>query len=88
MKEYHVAVVGATGAVGAELLRVLERRRFPVKSVRPISSARSAGKSISFRDQSIRVEQLTERTFDKIDIAFFSAGGEVSLIPTAQRRLP
>jgi aspartate-semialdehyde dehydrogenase len=78
VKEYHVAIVGATGAVGAELLRVLERRSFPVKNLRPISSARSAGKSISFRGDSVGVEQLTERSFDKIDIAFFSAGGEIS----------
>jgi aspartate-semialdehyde dehydrogenase len=78
MKKYHIAVVGATGAVGAELLRVLERRSFPIASLRPIGSARSAGKSISFRDDSIAVEELTEHSFDKIDIAFFSAGGETS----------
>ncbi|HEY6110986.1 MAG TPA: aspartate-semialdehyde dehydrogenase [Chthoniobacterales bacterium] len=78
MKDYHVAIVGATGAVGAELLRVLERRSFAVKNLRPISSARSIGKSISFRGESVAVEQLTERSFDEIDIAFFSAGGEVS----------
>src|SRR6266852_992948 len=78
MKKYHIAVVGATGAVGAELLRVLERRSFPNASLRPIGSARSAGKSIRFRDDSIAVERLTERSFDKIDIAFFSAGGETS----------
>ena len=78
MKEYHVAIVGATGAVGAELLRVLERRSFPVKTLRSIGSSRSAGKTISFRGESIAVEQLNERSFDKIDMAFFSAGGEVS----------
>ena len=78
MKKYHVAVVGATGAVGGELLRVLERRSFPIASLRPIGSARSAGKSIRFRDDSIAVEELAERSFDKIDIAFFSAGGETS----------
>src|SRR5438132_13228893 len=78
MKKYHIAAVGATGAVGAELLRVLERRSFPNASVRPIGSARSAGKSIRFRGDSIAVERLTERSFDKIDIAFFSAGGETS----------
>src|SRR5713226_10071921 len=78
MKKYHIAVVGATGAVGGELLRVLERRSFPSASLRPIGSARSAGKSIRFRDDSIAVEGLTEHSFDKIDIAFFSAGGEIS----------
>ncbi|PYK37090.1 MAG: aspartate-semialdehyde dehydrogenase [Verrucomicrobia bacterium] len=78
MKKYHIAVVGATGSVGGELLRVLERRSFPSASLRPIASARSAGKSIRFRDDSIAVEGLTEHSFDKIDIAFFSAGGETS----------
>jgi len=87
MKEYHVAIVGATGAVGIELLRVLERRNFPVASMRALSSSRSAGKSISFRGKPIGVEELTERSFDKIDIAFFSAGGEVSrkYVPIAQK---
>jgi aspartate-semialdehyde dehydrogenase len=78
MKGYHVAIIGATGAVGQELLHVLERRNFPVADVRPIGSARSAGKSIRFRDESIRVQELGSESFDKIDIAFFSAGGEVS----------
>jgi len=78
MKKYHIAVVGATGAVGTELLRVLERRSFPVASLRPIGSARSAGKTIRFHDDLITVEELTERSFDKIDIVFFSAGGENS----------
>jgi aspartate-semialdehyde dehydrogenase len=78
MKGYHIAVVGATGAVGAELLRVLEERSFPVASLRPIASARSAGKAVRFRDESIPVQELGNRSFDKIDIAFFSAGGETS----------
>ena len=78
MKAYHIAVVGATGAVGQELLRVLERRNFPVASLRAISSARSAGKSIRFRDHSIPSEELADSSFDKIDIVFFSAGGEIS----------
>ena len=78
MKEYHVAIVGATGAVGLELLRVMERRNFPVKRLRPIASSRSAGKTVSFRGNAIAVEELNERSFDKIDIAFFSAGGAIS----------
>src|SRR5437667_3067901 len=78
MGNYHIAVVGATGAAGQELLRVLERRSFPVASLRAIGSARSAGKSVRFRDQSIPVQELTDRLFDKIDIVFFSAGGEIS----------
>ena len=85
-KSYHIAIVGATGAVGAELLRVLERRNFPVASLRAISSARSIGKSVRFHDESIPVQELAEYSFDKIDIAFFSAGGEVSrkFVPVAR----
>jgi len=78
MKGYHIAVVGATGAVGAELLRVIERRNFSVASLRAIGSARSGGKSVRFHNDSIPVEELTHRSFDKIDVAFFSAGGEIS----------
>src|SRR6266446_1961784 len=78
MKGYHIAVVGATGAAGAELLRVLERRNFPVASLRLIGSKRSAGKSVRFREEPISVQELDDRSFDKIDIAFFSAGGDVS----------
>ena len=78
MGGYHIAVVGATGAAGTELLRVLERRSFPVASLRPIGSERSVGKSVQFRDESIPVGKLDAGSFEKIDIAFFSAGGDVS----------
>ena len=86
-KEYHIAVVGATGAVGAELLRVLERRNFPVSNLRALASGRSAGKSVHFRNQQIPVEELGEKSFAKIDIAFFSAGGEISrkFVPIARK---
>jgi len=60
------------------LLRVLERRNFPVASLRPIGSMRSVGKSVRFREEPIPVQELGDRSFDKIDIAFFSAGGDVS----------
>jgi aspartate-semialdehyde dehydrogenase len=78
MGGYHIAVVGATGAAGTELLHVLERRSFPVASLRPIGSARSVGKPVQFCGESIPVEKLDARSFEKIDIAFFSAGGDVS----------
>ena len=78
MRGYHVAVIGATGAVGQELLGVLERRSFPVASLRPIGSARSAGKSVRFHGEPIEMHELGSESFDKIDIAFFSAGGEIS----------
>src|SRR6266852_8105563 len=85
-KNYHIAVVGATGAVGAELLQGLERRNFPVASLRAFGSSRSAGKSVRFRDEEIAVQELGENSFDKIDIAFFSAGGEISrkFVPVAR----
>src|SRR3989440_3626717 len=86
-KEYHIAIVGATGAVGAELLRVLERRNFPVTKIRALASGKSAGRKVQFRNQPIIVEELTENSFDKIDIAFFSAGGEISrkFVPIARK---
>src|SRR5947207_7648919 len=86
-KEYHIAIVGATGAVGAEVLRVLERRNFPVGSIRALASGKSAGKKVQFRNEPITVEELSENSFDKIDIAFFSAGGDISrkFVPIARK---
>jgi aspartate-semialdehyde dehydrogenase len=78
MGGYHIAVVGATGAAGTELLHVLERRSFPVANLRPIGSARSVGKSVQFCGDSVPVKKLDAGSFTKIDIAFFSAGGDVS----------
>jgi aspartate-semialdehyde dehydrogenase len=86
-KEYNVAIVGATGAVGEEFFRVMERRNFPVASLRALASGKSAGKKIQFRGKPITVEELGENSFDKIDIAFFSAGGDISrkFVPIAQK---
>jgi aspartate-semialdehyde dehydrogenase len=86
-KEYHIAVVGATGAVGAEFFRVIERRNFPVASMRALASGKSAGKKLKFRNESVTVEELDEKSFDKIDIAFFSAGGNISreFVPIAKK---
>ncbi len=77
-KSYDIAVVGATGAVGAELLDVLERRAFPVRKLRLLASARSAGKTMRFRDEEIRVQELRDDSFAGVDLAFFSAGGDIS----------
>ena len=77
-KSYHIAIVGATGAVGAELLQVLERRGFPVERLLPLSSQRSAGKTVSFRGEEIATEELSPASFRGIDLAFFSAGGDIS----------
>jgi aspartate-semialdehyde dehydrogenase len=74
----NVAIVGATGAVGQEFLTVLAERKFPIKSLRLLASARSAGKKINFNGQPHTVEELTKESFKGIQIAFFSAGGSVS----------
>jgi aspartate-semialdehyde dehydrogenase len=73
-QEYHVAIIGATGAVGLELLRVLEKRDFPLKDLRLLASVRSAGKKLRFRGGEFAVEPLTEHSFAGINLAFFSAG--------------
>ena len=73
-----VAVVGATGAVGREMIECLHRRKFPLRSLRLLASARSAGQALKYGDRSIVVEALNEQTLDGIDIALFSAGGSVS----------
>ena len=70
-----VAIVGATGAVGAEFVGCLEQRKFPVGTLKALASARSAGKTLDFRGEKIVVQELTEKSFDGVDIALFSAGG-------------
>lgn len=75
---YTVAVVGATGAVGNEMIDTLEQRDFPVKTLRLFASERSAGKTLAFKGKYITVEELTDKVFDGIDIALFSAGGDRS----------
>ncbi len=77
-REYRIAVVGATGAVGVEMLRVMERREFPVASLRLLASPRSAGKTLTFRDKEVKIEPLTPESFKDIDIALFSAGSGIS----------
>lgn len=71
----HVAIVGATGAVGTEFMKLLENRDYPLKSLKLLASARSAGKELSFRGESLPVEELTHHSFKGVDLAFFSAGG-------------
>ena len=74
----HVAVVGATGAVGIEMIKTLEKRNFPVGKLTLLASARSAGKKLKFKGQDIAVKELTKDSFAGIDIALFSAGGSIS----------
>ncbi len=78
MRQYNVAVVGATGAVGSEMIKTLSQRDFPVKELRPLASSRSAGRLIEFKGKEITVSDLREDSFGEIDIALFSAGGGVS----------
>lgn len=78
MKDYHVAVVGATGLVGREFIKILVERSFPMASLRLLASNRSAGKKLLVDDQEIEVEETTPESFRGVDIALFSAGGETS----------
>ena len=80
MKRFNIAVVGATGAVGEEMLRVLEEVDFPVAKLVPLASARSAGSEVEFKGEKVKVKELTEKVFEEedIEIALFSAGGSVS----------
>lgn len=74
----HVAVVGATGAVGVEMIATLEKRRFPVGKLTLLASARSVGKTLKYRGQEIAIQELAKDAFKGIDIALFSAGGSIS----------
>ncbi|WP_159884299.1 aspartate-semialdehyde dehydrogenase [Paenibacillus puerhi] len=87
-KLFNVAVVGATGAVGEQIIRLLAKRDFPIQELKLLSSARSAGSKISFKGQEITVQEATADSFEGVDIALFSAGGDVSkaLIPEAIKR--
>jgi len=86
MQARNIAVVGATGAVGVEILRVLERRNFPVASLRLLASKRSVGKTLDFKGKPHKVEELTAQSFKGVDIAFFSAGAARSreFVPAAR----
>jgi aspartate-semialdehyde dehydrogenase len=82
-----VAIVGATGAVGVELLRCLEQRRFPLSELRLFASSRSAGRTLSFRGATLAVRELSDDSFQGVDIALFSAGAATSrrFVPVAVR---
>ena len=79
-RELNVAVVGATGMVGQEMLRVLEQRKFPVASLKALASERSAGKELRCNGSTVTVETLGQHSFEGVDIALFSAGSHVSRI--------
>ena len=75
MKKYNVAVVGATGAVGEEIFKILEEFDFPVANLLPLASAKSVGKEIEFMGKNYKVVELTDSVFEEneVDIAFFTA---------------
>src|SRR5438045_1063223 len=77
-RKKHVAIVGATGAVGMEMIQTLEKRKFPVGKLTLLASGRSAGKKLKFRGEEITVQELTKDSFAGVDIALFSAGGSIS----------
>ncbi len=85
MKQFHVAILGVTGAVGQELLQLLEERKFPIASLKLLASAKSAGSKIKFRGQTLTVEEAREDSFKGIDLVLSSAGGSISkkLVPYA-----
>src|SRR6056300_1104945 len=74
----HVAIVGASGAVGVEMIKTLERRSFPIGKLTLLASKRSAGKKLTYKGTEIVIEELTETAFENVDIALFSAGGGIS----------
>jgi len=78
MKGLHVAVVGATGLVGQEFIKVLEQRNFPMSSIRLLASDRSAGRKLFVDHEEVEVKETTSQSFDHVDIALFSAGTEIS----------
>jgi len=78
-RNFHVAIVGATGAVGVEMIKTLEKRAFPVGRLTLLASAKSAGKTLQFRGEQVVIQELREDSFDGVDIALFSAGGGISL---------
>lgn len=77
-KLFNVAVVGATGAVGEQIIRLLEERNFPIKELKLLSSARSAGVKLTFKGEEVTVQEATPESFQGVDIALFSAGGDVT----------
>ena len=78
MKAFRVAVVGATGAVGNEMIKILEERNFPVEEIKLLASERSLGKALEYKGKSIPVEVLNEDSFTGVQIGLFSAGGSIS----------
>jgi aspartate-semialdehyde dehydrogenase len=88
VRKYRIAIVGATGLVGQEFIKILEQRDFPLSSVHLFASNRSVGKKLFINHREVELKELTPHSFDPVDIALFSAGDEVSeqLAPIAVKR--
>lgn len=78
MKNIHIAIVGATGAVGVEMMKTLEKREFPIRELTLLASARSAGKTLPFKGETLTIKELREDSFAGVDVALFSAGASIS----------
>lgn len=78
MRELNIAIVGATGLVGREFIKILDERKFPMASIRLLASVRSAGKRLQVNGSEVEVEELTHKSFKGVDIALFSAGSGIS----------
>src|SRR5690625_5135969 len=77
-RTFNIAIVGATGAVGQKILEILQQKKLPINKLKLLSSARSAGKKLTFNNQEITIEEATTESFTDVDIALFSAGGSIS----------
>ena len=77
-RSLRVAVAGATGAVGIEMVKTLEKRNFPISELKLLASARSAGKTMKFKGEDVVIQEMTKKSFDDVDIALFSAGSSIS----------
>ena len=88
MKQYTVAILGATGAVGTQMLQCLNEQDFPVGKLRLLASARSAGKTVEFRGETVTVEEARSEVFDGCDIVLGAAGDDIAkaLLPEAVKR--
>ncbi len=87
MSEYNVAIVGATGAVGTRMIKMVEESKLHVKSVKMLASKRSAGTKVKYNGEELTVEETTPDSFDGIDLALFSVGGSVSKKNLHQKQL-
>ena len=77
MRKYNIAVLGATGAVGREMLKVLFERRFPIQDIRALASARSAGSHVPFGDRELIVEEATDASFAGVDVVLGGSGAQI-----------